>query len=238
MSRYFISCIIVLSCALANAQDEEGELPPAIADSLVAKEKYGLRVGADLSRVGIGFFNDDYQGVELVGDYRISKKFYLAAELGTEKKTIDDEQINFTANGSYIKAGFDFNTYENWLGMENIVYVGMRYSFSTFSQTLNSYSVLNRNRLFEEETLTSPGTEFSGLSAHWAEAVAGIKAELLNNLYLGISIRLARLIGNKQPDNFANLWIPGFNKVTDQSNVGVGFNYTISYLIPLYKKAK
>lgn len=240
MSKYFISCIIVLMGFLTSAQEkeEEGELQPAIPDSLIVKEKYGLRVGADLSRMAIGFFNDNYQGFEIVGDYRISKKFYIATELGNEKKTIDDDQINFIANGSYIKAGFDYNAYENWLDMENIVHVGMRYSFSTFSQTLNSYSILNRNQLFKEETLTSSGTEFSGLNAHWVEVVAGIKAEMVDNLYLGLSIRLARLVSDKKPGNFANLWIPGFNKVTENSTFGVGFNYTISYLIPLYKKAK
>ena len=43
------------------------------------------------------------------------------------------------------------------------------------------------------------------------------------------------LISNKQPDNFENLYIPGFNR-TYNGNFGVGFNYSVSYLIPIYKK--
>ena len=43
------------------------------------------------------------------------------------------------------------------------------------------------------------------------------------------------LISNKQPNNFENLYIPGFNR-TYNGDFGVGFNYTVSYFIPLYKK--
>lgn len=86
------------------------------------------------------------------------------------------------------------------------------------------------------------GTEqlgkISGLNSSWLEFVVGIKAELFKNLYLGASARLGFLIAplSKPPENFSNLFIPGFNKVTDGSNFGVGYNYSLSYLIPLYKK--
>ena len=36
----------------------------------------------------------DYQGLEIVGDYRVSKKFYIAGELGNEDKTVDDSEFN------------------------------------------------------------------------------------------------------------------------------------------------
>lgn len=79
--------------------------------------------------------------------------------------------------------------------------------------------------------------KISGLNASWLEFVVGIKAELFKNLYLSASARLGFLVTNKNPDNFRNLFIPGFNKVTDGSRFGVGYNYSLSYLIPLYKKA-
>jgi hypothetical protein len=40
---------------------------------------------------------------------------------------------------------------------------------------------------------------------------------------------------NNKPSGFDNLYIPGFNRTYDGS-FGVGFNYTVSYFIPLYKK--
>ena len=59
--------------------------------------------------------------------------------------------------------------------------------------------------------------------------------EVLNNLFLTTGVQFKKLISSKQPDGFANLYIPGFNKVLT-GNGGFGFNYTISYLIPFYKK--
>ncbi|NNE78188.1 MAG: hypothetical protein HKN31_14090, partial [Pricia sp.] len=126
-------------------------------------------------------------------------------------------------------------------GEQNMIYVGGRYAFSAFSQTLNNYKIFDTNRYWNPDDFASGSTqnqEFSGLTASWLEFVVGIKAEMLKNLYFGASARIGILITNKNPDNFSNLFIPGFNKVTDGSRFGVGYNYSISYLIPLYKKSK
>ena len=52
---------------------------------------------------------------------------------------------------------------------------------------------------------------------------------------MGFSFRMNNLISNKKPDTFDNLYIPGFNR-TYNGNFGAGFNYTVSYFIPIYKK--
>lgn len=220
--------IISLLWVDATAQDAP------VADTLPKQERYGLRVGADLYKLARSFYDKDYRGIELVGDFRISKKFYLAAELGNEEKTTIEPNLNFTTSGSFIKAGFDYNTYENWLDMENMIYVGLRYGMSSFSQTLNSYSIYNPNPYFNEVVLIEPGTKFNGLTASWAEVVAGVKVEVLSNLYVGFSARLYILVSDKKPETFDNLYIPGFNR-TYEGSFGVGFNYTVSYFIPIFK---
>jgi len=199
-------------------------------------ERYGIRVGVDLHRLSKSFYDTDYKGFEITGDYRFSKRIYIAGELGTEEKTVDEDQLNFTTKGSYFKVGFDYNAYENWLDMENMIYVGMRYGISSFSQELNSYTIYNTNPYFGQTTIVS-GKEYDGLTASWIEIIGGVKAELFNNLYLGFSARLNYLVSNKKPDNFDNLFIPGFNRTYD-GKFGVGFNYTLSYFIPLYKSKK
>jgi len=197
-------------------------------------ERYGLRVGVDLHRLTKSFYDKDYKGFEIVGDYRLTKKIYIAGELGNENKTVNDDQLNFTTKGGYFKVGFDYNTYENWLDMENMIYAGMRYSVSSFSQELNSYTIYNTNPYFGQTAIT-PGTKYDGLNASWIELVGGMKAELFNNLYLGVSVRINYLVSEKKPENFANLYIPGFNRTYD-GKFGAGFNYTLSYFIPIYKK--
>jgi hypothetical protein len=77
-------------------------------------------VGIDLFKL-TGLYDEGYKGIEFVGDYRLTKKYFLAAEIGNENKTTDDDRLNFTTKGSYLKVGFDYNAYENWLDMENII---------------------------------------------------------------------------------------------------------------------
>jgi hypothetical protein len=197
--------------------------------------RYGLRVGIDLYKLTRALYDKNYKGLEFVADYRLTKKYFLAAEIGNENKTTDDDRVNFTTKGSYLKGGFDYNAYENWLDMENIISIGMRYGFSTFNQELNSYKIYNANPYFGEVPAVAAGEKFNGLTASWIEVVAGIKAKVFNNVFVGFSFRLNRLISNKQPGNFENLYIPGFNR-TYNGDFGVGFNYTVSYFIPIYKK--
>ena len=203
---------------------------------VVYPERYGLRLGVDLHRLARTFYETDYRGLELVGDYRLTRRFYIAGELGNEDKTVDDDRMNFTTKGTYFKAGFDYNSFENWLDMENMIYVGMRYGVSSFSQTLNSYKIYDPTNYYGETNITS-GEKFNGLTASWIEVIGGIKAELFNNLYLGFSLRLNYLVSDKKPANFDNLYIPGFNRTYD-GKFGAGLNYTVSYFIPIYKKNK
>lgn len=207
------------------------------ADTAAPKfTRHGLRVGVDLFKLSRTFWDDDYRGIELAGDYRLTRSYFLAAELGNEDKTTDDDRVNFTTKGTYFKVGFDYNFYDNWLNMDNVITIGLRYGLSSFSQKLNSYKIYNPNNDFGEEIVVVSGEEFDGLSSSWAEVVLGMKAEVLKNIYVGFSLRMNYMISEKTPDNFANLYIPGFNRTYD-GKFGVGFNYTVSYFIPIYKSA-
>jgi hypothetical protein len=201
----------------------------------VKTDRYGLRVGVDLYKLTRGFYDKDYKGIEFTGDFRLTKKYYLAAELGFEDKTTDDDRINSTATGTYIKGGFDYNTYQNWLDMENLITIGLRGGFSTFSQTLNTYKVYNPNPYWNEGSIVTANQKYNGLTAGWLEVAMGVKAKVFNNVFVGFGVQLKLLVLNTKPDGFDNLYIPGFNRTYDGS-FGVGFNYTVSYFIPLYKK--
>ena len=259
MLKYIFSCYLLMFVYLVQAQtvttkipntniQKEGIIPEApkqksqkiveekTKDSIPPKtNRYGLRVGVDLYKLTRSLYDKEYKGIEFVGDYRLTKKYYLAAELGNENKTTDDDRLNFTTKGSYLKVGFDYNGYQNWLNMENIISIGLRYGASTFSQELNSYKIYNANPYFGEVPILPSGDKFNGLTASWIEVVAGVKAKLINNVYLGFSLRLNKLISNDKPTNFDNLYIPGFNRTYD-GDFGVGVNYTITYFIPIYKK--
>ena len=228
--KFIFSLTLVLVSKMSFSQETIKK------DSIVPKtDRYGLRVGADLYKITRSLYDEDYKGFEITADYRYSKKIFIAGEMGNENKTTDEAQMNFTTKGTYFKVGVDYNMYENWLDMENLITLGMRYGVSSFSQELNSYSIYAPYPSpFDGQSAILP-REFDGLSAHWIEIVAGVKAEVINNVFLGFSVRLNHLVSNKKPENFDNLYIPGFNR-TYEADFGVGFNYTVSYFIPLYKK--
>lgn len=231
--RFFSSLLIIFMSTSICAQ-EDG-VTTAI-DTTRQKAPYGLRVGIDLSKPIRSLLDDNYSGLELVGDFRVSTNYYIAAELGNETRTVDDfTNIDVTSKGSYIKAGFNYNAYNNWIGMNNLIYAGVRAGFSTFTQELNSYTISTSNTFFEEDLRTEI-REFDGLNAVWLEFQLGIQAELFSNLYLGINLQIKNRVTETAPDGFENVYIPGFGKTTDASKFGVGYGYTISYLIPIFKK--
>ncbi|MGB5554235.1 MAG: DUF6048 family protein [Flavobacteriaceae bacterium] len=240
MSKYFISFFFLWVVVAVHGQSKPITTQPV--DTVVYKQKYGLRIGVDLSRPVVSFAQDNYTGLEFVGDYRLTQKLYLAAELGNEKKTKQEDLFNFTTSGSFIKLGADYNTYANWYGEQNSIFIGGRYAFSTYSQTLNNYKIFETNRYWNPidfVTGSDVAQEFGGRTASWLEFVFGTKVELFANIFLGGSIRLGFLFSDATKDsNFHDLFIPGFNKVTEGSRFGVGYNYTLTYFIPLYKKSK
>ena len=81
--------------------------------------------------------------------------------------------------------------------------------------------------------------KLSELNAQWIEFLVGMKVQVLKNTYMGFSLRLNRLLGSSSSENFGVLFIPGFNRVTDENIFGSSFNYTITYSIPFrFRKSK
>ncbi len=228
-------CCISLFCGTQAMLAQKKSNTPN--DTIPKIEKFGLRVGVDLAKPLRTLIEDGYSGFEIMGDFRVTKKFYAAIELGNEKKDWNEPYISTKTSGSYAKIGFDYNAYENWLGMENAITLGLRYGFSSFKQELLSYRIYTDNPAFPAQVVNDP-QEYTGLTAHWAELILGVKTEILNNLYLSINVQLKRKITEDEPGNFGNLYIPGFNRTYDYSEFGVGYGYSISYLIPIFKKTE
>jgi hypothetical protein len=234
---FTISLTLTVSGLSSQEVVAEEALAEEVIDTLKKREKkpYTLRFGIDLSKPVMAQMDKDYFGLELVGDIRLYSEFYGAVELGNEKKTQQSERINLTTTGTYLKLGFDYNMYKNWKGMNNSIYLGMRLGNSFHNQKVNEYEPYELNHYWETEIIKD-GPEIreqDALQARWIEIIAGIRVKMINNIYMGFSLRLNRLMSDTRPVNFDNLYIPGFNKKTDENVWGAGFNYTITYAIPI-----
>ena len=229
MLKYYISIILLFSFNLSLFSQTEN-------DSISFKNKFGLRVGVDLGKILNSAFSDDYEGIEINADLRILKYIYISSEVGTEKKIITNDYLNTESKGNYLKVGGDYNMYNNWLGMDNLIYAGFRVGFSNFSQTVNNYTIYDVNSQTWGQTSSFIPIVSDDLNALWMELVIGVKTQVLNNLFLGFNVQLKNLISEKTKNNIDNISIPGFNRTYDSSSLGSGFSYSISYLIPIIKK--
>jgi len=242
----WVFCISLLTGVLSVYGQEIASvdsLQTQVLDSVQLKQKtpLSLRFGADLYRIIRSRASDDFQGFEAVADLRIRENLFLAAEVGNEERTRQVEQVNFTTKGTYYKIGFDLNMYDNWEGMDNHVILGIRLASSSHSQFLNSYTLLDRTPFWQvpetEITAGFANRDYPNLNAYWLEIITGFKVQLLNNVYLGLSLRLNRLLRDTVPENFDNIHIPGFNKKTEDNKFGASFNYTLTYSLPFrFKK--
>ena len=141
--RYITSVLIALMSFQLHCQEDS----ETVKDSIVIEQKYGLRVGSDLGKLSRTFFDENYSGFEINTDYRLSNNLYVAGELGIEEFTIETDYLNTTSTGSFIKAGIDFNMYDNWLDMNNMIYFGFRVGASAFKHEINSFTIYNESLL-------------------------------------------------------------------------------------------
>ena len=80
--QYITSIIILLSFLQIGAQEEEIK----VVDSIKYTQKYGLRIGVDFSKLVRTAIEEDYSGIEINGDFRITNNFILLVKLVQKTK--------------------------------------------------------------------------------------------------------------------------------------------------------
>tara|TARA_B100000886_G_scaffold226592_1_gene157899 strand:- start:111 stop:833 length:723 start_codon:yes stop_codon:yes gene_type:complete len=231
----FITSLIIPSSTVFSQLENDSNDSLTIDNKILNINK--IRLGVDIYKPIKSSSEGNNLNYEIVADLQITENLYLAAEYGLIDRLIEDENINFNSKGSFLRFGFDYNMFKNWVGMDNAIFLGLRYGSSNFSNKIESYNIRNSDAYFSNIVDNNYQTiNHSNLTGSWLEILAGVKVETFNNIYLGFSLRLNKLLSTKKPDNFDNLFIPGFNKVTDDNTWGSGFNYTLTYSIPLKKR--
>ena len=89
MYKYFIS--IFFLCVFANSFSQKQEFKENNKDTIIYKSPYGIRLGMDISKPILSSIRGTYSGFEIVGDYRVTKRLFVAAELGFEEKTDNED---------------------------------------------------------------------------------------------------------------------------------------------------
>jgi len=210
---------------------------------IYGQKEYGIRAGVDLSKLVRSNLQKGYQGFEIFGDLTLKDKTKIAVEIGSEtfntNESIEQNLLyNYQVSGEYLKLGLDWEIYQRKPGEKNQITAGARYvvsSFDTSQGIINFYDTAWVERYGEFPNYSVEGPTHNGLSASYLEGVLGFKTHLTKQLYLGGSFRMGFLVSQKEPENFDNLWIPGFNRVTDGARFGFSYNYGLSYYLPVKK---
>lgn len=228
MLKSYISLLIVFTCSFSFATNNKQQ-----NDTL---NKFGIRAGIDIQKIIRSATNKEYNGLSINADIRIKKSLYIFSEIGNEEKMTNTDYIRSTSKGNYIKVGTKFKLNKNLKGNQNLTYSGANLGYSSFNQTINSYTIYNENNsIWGISTINNP-LYSTDLNALWFELIFGLKTEIFNNLFLGLEIQLKNILSEKTGNQITNFYIPGFNRTFDGSSIGAGFSYTISYLIPVVKK--
>lgn len=186
-----------------------------------------IKVGTDLSYLGLSLISNEKNQFELNADIDISR-FFISGDYGFAEWKFSNENFTYDNSGNYFRVGLDYNFMKNDED-DNAIYIGFRYGNSLFNENFN-YAVFDP--FFGDFTDNIQVLERKG---RWFEGVVGMKIRIWKGLFLGWSgrFKFAKKISSS-PSTFNNYWIPGYGK----SSKGTlwGLNYQIFYRIPFRKK--
>lgn len=222
ISGFGSKAALVLILCLALGQPAAGQ-----NDTL---RTYGPRFGLDLARFAYVLAEPSEIGAEVSLDFEVIRDLYPVVELGYSSIFENEDFFDYSAGGAYGRVGIDYNLINLKDRSEHHSFtIGMRYGISIFNQEASNIIVPNP---YWGDYLRSSYEK--SLKGHWAEIVAGVKAEMLPNLFMGWSLRYKILLNPEMDPLVPPYLVPGFGSGGKDTNFGI--SYSIFYKIPLIKK--
>jgi len=222
--RFFIISLFCLSgIYTVNAQVNKQK-----SDSVIKTAFRGLRLDIDLVPIASNFiYKGERFGYEAGVYANLKHKYFPSFEMGFAgaNKTSNDA-LSFKTSGLYARVGVDFNLIKpkkDKIPTNNIFFAGIRIGFAPFSYTYTNAIVQNDYW----GTAISQNIDNVTTTKVWFEIVAGMRVEVLKNIYMGWTVRNKKLFGEDVPGELSPWYIPGFGVKGEGSSWGV--NYSIGY---------
>lgn len=223
MLKYTLSISLLLITASSFAQLKE-------KDKKQQPQKPGLSVGINIGTFIIKAFEPERSGIEASARLKFNHQWFAMGEVGYENVSFDKEALAYESNGSFIRLGGDYNFFniEEIDNNDNII-VGFRYGFAWTEYSSNRFTIKDE---YWGNYTGSIGSATS--TAHWGEAVFGLRSEVLKNIYMGWSVRIRSLIKLTNDDQLEPYAIPGYGKRDNKTNLS--FTYNLEYHLPFSRK--
>ena len=229
LSFTFVLCL--LAAISFGQSNQEKKLKPKRTDNFIRLK--GIRLGMDITRPFQDLWTKGNRyGSEFSADMELWPNWFPVFESGYDIMKIKTSYINYVGKGSYSRIGIDYNFLqaEN-KDDKNMLFGGLRYGFTLGRQQVDQYTI---------DSYWGPVVGKFGNQnyfAHWGEFLIGIKGEILNNLYMGWTVRGKVKMNSKDLGMPPIYFIPGYGKA--EKGFNLDFTYSVYYNIPWdFRKSK
>jgi hypothetical protein len=219
---YLISILLYFSSLTAKSEEKNNT-------SKTVSEKWwsGLLVQADaVSLFNATLIKGDTYSMEGSAQLGIKKKIYPVFEIGLAGADKELKNLShFKTNAPFGRLGVDINLLspkKDAKPTNHLFLVGARLGFTNFSYDVNN--VIIKDAYWKQSEVKDYLNENAGKI--WYELVAGIRVEVMKNIYLGWNIRYRNLISKETAGLVSPWYIPGYG-LNGSSNWG--FNYILGY---------
>ncbi len=217
----YIISFLVGSLAL-NLQAQEKKIP---ADSIKTSWLNGVTVQVDVASLASSFFsNGETYSMEGGVQVDLKHKYYPVFELGfAGANKLSTDNVGFKTSGLYGRLGLDFNLIKQKKDSKptnNLFLAGLRLGMSHFAYDLTNL-VITDNYWGGSQIINytnQPSTKI------WFEVVAGVRVEVVKNIYMGWSVRNKNILSKDAAGKPKPYYIPGFG-------LNNGTSWGISYII-------
>lgn len=198
-----------------------------------------LRIGLAINDVIRTLTND--QDTRYSGQADVAfGRFMLVGEYGvaetSQQNSPNQEGVapfTYESQGSFFRAGVDVNLLKDretgrYDVDDGIILFGLRFARTQLDDELRFDSV---DPLWGTTTIVQQN---EGLAATWIEMTAGVKVEVLPNIFLGYNLRFKFARNFSEEPTLLPYYLPGYGRSDREEQFG--FDYSIFYRIPLRRR--
>src|SRR3954468_3817172 len=126
MIRTFLYSLSILTSLSVQAQVKDTTHKP-VSKPIIKDSTYtvdgGLRIGFDVSRFTLHFFQPYRTDITVQADLQLNQRLYGAIETGFNRVSHSDTNYTYKANGEYVTIGVDYDFLKKKeKGEKNMVY--------------------------------------------------------------------------------------------------------------------
>jgi hypothetical protein len=174
----------------------------------------------DLSAIGRQFVEPEVQQIDFSLDSEVYLNWFAVLEGGYMRVASNREQFEYNASGFFLRTGVDYNLLGRTQAIPNdLVVLGIRYALGNLTHQSPVFQISNPywgdfSGIVEENNYT----------LHWLELSAGIKSEIIRNIFIGWNLKTRVRLSETRDPILQPYYIGGFGHGKRRAPVMIHFS--------------